>query len=216
MVKRIVFLLGLLLCSYPLISNVVVQKEQQDVVTTYQNQVKMLDDNQVKARLEEAYKYNSGIVTNDYQGDYQVLLNPAGDGVMGSIEIPKINVNLPIYHGTEDETLAKGIGHIYGSSLPVGGEDTHCLLAGHRGLPDSQLLTRLHELEVGDLFNVKVYNQILTYEVCEIRIIKPEDVAVLTIQPGRDLISLITCTPYGINTYRLVVTGERTEGNEGL
>ena len=131
--------------------------------------------------------------------------------VMAIIEIPKINVELPIYQGTDKATLAKGVGHICGSDLPIGGEGTHSLLAGHRGLPNAQLFTRLNELEVGDEFYIHLHETKLAYEVCQISVIKPEDTSGLGAQEGRDLISLITCTPYGINTHRLVVTGERKE-----
>lgn len=133
------------------------------------------------------------------------------EGVIAILEIPEIELELPIYHGTEEETLAKGIGHIAGSNLPVGGESTHCLLAGHRGLPNAELFTRLNELEVGDVFVIKINGSKLSYVVCDVFVIKPEDTSKLCVQEGRDLVSLITCTPYGINTHRLVVTGERKE-----
>lgn len=133
------------------------------------------------------------------------------EGVIAILEIPKLNLELPIYEGTEEETLQKGIGRITESSLLAGGESAHCLLAGHRGLPNAQLFTRLNELEVGDEFVIYIKEEKLTYEVCEISIIKPEDTGGLGVQEGRDLVSLITCTPYGINTHRLVVTGERKE-----
>ena len=130
---------------------------------------------------------------------------------MGSIEIPSINVNLPIYHGTSDEVLSAGVGHLNGSSLPIGGVNTKSILTAHRGLPSSKLFTRLDELVEGDLFFIRVLNETLAYKVNDIQVIEPEDVAGLEIEEGKDLVSLITCTPYGLNTHRLVVTGERTE-----
>ena len=130
---------------------------------------------------------------------------------MGSIEIPSININLPIYHGTSDEVLSAGVGHLNESSLPVGGINTRSVLTGHRGLPNSKLFTRLDELEIGDLFFIRVLNETLAYKVSDIEVIEPEDVSGLEIEAGKDLVSLITCTPYGLNTHRLVVTGERTE-----
>ena len=130
---------------------------------------------------------------------------------MAILEIPEIDLELPIYHGTEEEILQKGVGHMTESDLPVGGESTHCLLAGHRGLPNALLFTRLNELEVGDEFVINLSGIRHAYVVCNISVIKPEDTRELGVQEGRDLISLITCTPYGINTHRLVVTGERKE-----
>ena len=160
------------------------------------------------------WQANGIIVGNMEQGilgeeSYQKQLNLSGTGMMGTISIPKINVNLPIYHGVEEEVLVNGVGHLPESSLPVGGENTHCLLTGHRGLPNTKLFTRLDEMETGDLFFVTVCGEKLAYQVSEIEIIHPEDVEGLGIQAEKDLVSLITCTPYGLNTKRLVVTGER-------
>ena len=134
---------------------------------------------------------------------------------MGTLQIPKINVNLPIYHGTDEEVLKNGIGHLQGSSLPVGGENTHCVLTGHRGLPNSKLFTRLDELENGDLFFIDVCGTKMAYQVKNLQIIKPEEVDCLNIEAEKDLVSLVTCTPYGINTHRLVVTGERISYQKG-
>ena len=131
--------------------------------------------------------------------------------VIGILEIPKINLILPIYRGVDDETLEKGIGHLEWSSLPGGGISTHCLLAGHRGLPGAELFTRLNEIKKGDFFYVQVKKEKIAYQVCAVHVIKPEETEGLGIQANRDLVSLITCTPYGINTHRLIVTGERTE-----
>ena len=146
---------------------------------------------------------------------YQELLNLSENGIMGTLQIPKINVNLPIYHGTDEEVLKNGIGHLQGSGLPVGGANTHCVLTGHRGLPNSKLFTRLDELENGDLFFIDVCGTKMAYQVKNLQIIKPEEVDCLNIEAEKDLVSLVTCTPYGINTHRLVVTGERISYQKG-
>ena len=197
------------------------QNYQQSVIKTYQGEMNQTSDAKVQEAKKEAIRYsemlwqaNGIIVGNMEQGilgeeSYQEQLNLSGTGMMGTISIPKINVNLPIYHGVEEEVLVNGVGHLPESSLPVGGENTHCLLTGHRGLPNAKLFTRLDEMETGDLFFVTVCGEKLAYQVSEIDIIHPEDVEGLGIQAEKDLVSLITCTPYGLNTKRLVVTGER-------
>ena len=133
---------------------------------------------------------------------------------MGSLEIPKIDVNLPIYHGTGEEALSSGVGHLKGTSLPIGGSNTHAVLSGHRGLPSSKLLIRMDEIEKGDYFFIKICNQTLAYKVISIKVVDPEDVSSLEIKVNEDLVSLVTCTPYGINTHRLIVTGTRSEYEE--
>lgn len=220
-IRAILFIAGLLLCAYPLIASVMDQNYQQSVIKTYQSEMNQTSDAKVQEAKKEAERYNemlwqaNGIIVgNMEQGilgeeSYQEQLNLSGTGMMGTISIPKINVNLPIYHGVEEEVLVNGVGHLPESSLPVGGENTHCLLTGHRGLPNAKLFTRLDEMETGDLFFVTVCGEKLAYQVSEIDIIHPEDVEGLGIQAEKDLVSLITCTPYGLNTKRLVVTGER-------
>ena len=220
-IRTILFIAGLLLCAYPLIASVMDQNYQQSVLKTYQGEMNQTSDAKVQEAKKEAIRYNemlwqaNGIIVgNMEQGilgeeSYQEQLNLSGTGMMGTISIPKINVNLPIYHGVEEEVLVNGVGHLPESSLPVGGENTHCLLTGHRGLPNAKLFTRLDEMETGDLFFVTVCGEKLAYQVSEIDIIHPEDVEGLGIQAEKDLVSLITCTPYGLNTKRLVVTGER-------
>ena len=220
-IRAILFIAGLLLCAYPLIASVMDQNYQQSVIKTYQSEMNQTSDAKVQEAKKEAERYNemlwqaNGIIVgNMEQGilgeeSYQEQLNLSGTGMMGTISIPKINVNLPIYHGVEEEVLVNGVGHLPESSLPVGGENTHCLLTGHRGLPNAKLFTRLDEMEIGDLFFVTVCGEKLAYQVSEIEIIHPEDVEGLGIQMERDLVSMITCTPYGLNTKRLVVTGER-------
>lgn len=220
LLTKIIFVMGFMICSYPLASNIIEGYYQKDALATYNESV----DNTNTQTLEESYKkseefnnvlFNQRFATIGQGGadilseeSYNSILN-MGNGIMGSVEIPKINVNLPIYHGTSDEVLSVGVGHVYGSSLPVGGINTRSILTGHRGLPNAKLFTRLDEVVEGDLFFVKVLNKTLAYKVSDIMVIEPEDVDSVDIVEGKDLVSLITCTPYGLNTHRLVVTGER-------
>ena len=175
----------------------------------------------MNSMIEEARKYNNllyqsyggvlesqNLLSNDV---YYEQLDLTGTGIMGTLDIPKINVNLPIYHGTDEESLANGIGHLIGTSLPVGGENTHSAISGHRGLPSSKLLVRLDEIEMGDYFFIRVGKETLAYRVCDINVVDPEDTSSLEIESGKDLVSIITCTPYGLNTHRLIVTGTRVE-----
>ena len=220
-IRTILFIAGLLLCAYPLVASVMDQNYQKNVIKTYQDEMNQATDAKVQEAKKEAIRYNemlwqaNGIIVgNMEQGilgeeSYQEQLNLSGTGMMGTISIPKINVNLPIYHGVEEEVLVNGVGHLPESMLPVGGENTNCILTGNRGLPNAKLFTRLYEMETGDLFFLTVCGEKLAYQVSEIDIIHPEDVEGLGIQAEKDLVSLITCTPYGLNTKRLVVTGER-------
>lgn len=219
----IIFVVGFILCSYPLVASLIEQRYLSDTVATYEKDINNSDDGTLEEERLKAEEYNdmlfqsSGILVsgiNDGEGilseeSYNSILNISNTGVMGSIEIPKINVNLPIYHGTSDDTLNSGVGHLEKSSLPIGGENTRTVLTGHRGLPNSKLFTRLDELELGDLFFIRVLNETLAYQVCDIEVIVPEEVDKLSIREGEDLVTLVTCTPYGINTHRLLVTGER-------
>ncbi len=217
----ILFFAGLFLCAYPLVSSFIEQRYQEAAVATYQSKVEATDAARLQQTLEQAQRYNEmlwqtkGVIVSEIQEEilndqnYQEKLKVSKSGIMGAIRIPKINVMLPVYHGTDEEILKNGVGHMQESSLPVGGENTHCLLTGHRGLPNSKLFTRLDELKTGDLFFLETCNEKLAYRVNGIEVIAPEDVDGLGIQAGKDLVSLITCTPYGLNTHRLVVTGER-------
>lgn len=219
--RKLTFVLGLILCSYPLISSIIQQQAQKDTISTYQQMINSSSDSSIEDILAKANEYNE-VLFNSFtslssdklsilsEENYNNTLN-IGDGIMGSIEIPSIEVELPIYHGTSDEVLSAGVGHLNGSSLPVGGVNTKSILTAHRGLPSAKLFTRLDELVEGDLFFIRVLNETLAYKVTDIEVIDPEDVAGLEIEEGKDLVSLITCTPYGLNTHRLVVTGERTE-----
>lgn len=224
-IRIAVFVLGFVLCSYPLFSGIMEGYTQRNAVSTYNSSVEKLDEDKIKEALKDAEKYNSllyqtmgALVGNSGEvlnhENYEKLLNVTGTGVMGTIEIPKINVDLPIYHGTSDEVLSRGVGHVEETSLPVGGKNTRSVITGHRGLPTSKLFTRLDELKKGDLFYIRVCGQTLAYQINDIQEIKPEEVDKLEIEPDQDLVSLITCTPYGINTHRLVVTGERVDYSE--
>lgn len=219
----VIFLIGFLMCSYPLVSSLIEQRYQKDTVATHEKAVKESDEDTKEGILKEAENYNSmlyqteGIVVGNIndgilsEESYNSILNLSGNGVMGSVEIPKINVNLPIYHGTSNEVLNIGVGHVKQSSLPIGGINARTILTGHRGLPNSKLFTRLDEMVVGDLFFIRVLDDTLAYQVCDIEVIEPDEVEKLGIKEGRDLATLLTCTPYGINTHRLIITGERVE-----
>lgn len=221
--SALVFIIGFILCSYPLASNMVERQYQKDAVATYTKKVESFEKRDTRKYLDEANAYNrmlyqsagmeAGELDNSIlsENSYYDILNISGTGVMGSIEIPKINVNLPIYHGTSEEVLSTGAGHLERSSFPVGGANTRAVLTGHRGLPNSKLFTRLDELEIGDLFFLDVLDETLAYKVIDIEIIEPENTDVLNIVPDKELVTLITCTPYGINSHRLLVTGERIE-----
>lgn len=222
---RIIFLAGFLLLLYPLISNMVQQRQQSGAVASYDSAVSNRSEEEIQEILNQATEYNNmlfqsnGAIVDNMDTSilsdesYNSLLNQA-NGIMGSIEIPKIDVDLPIYHGTEDDILSVGVGHIQGTSLPVGGENTHCVLSGHRGLPGSSLFTRLDEMKEGDLFFLSVMGETLAYKVYDIQVVDPDNTEVLEITAGKDDVSLVTCTPYGLNTHRLVVTGERVPYEE--
>jgi sortase A len=214
----VVFLVGLGLILYPTISDAYNAVHQTQAVVDYSQAIATLDEDRYADILAQAQAYNetlaqkgytSFVLSEEEQAEYESMLDV--DVVMGYIEIPSIRVVLPIYHGTSDEVLAAGVGHVEGSSLPVGGESTHCVLSGHRGLPSSKLFTDLDKLVVGDVFMLQVLDETLTYEVDQIRIVEPEDIDELAIVPGEDYCTLVTCTPYGINTQRLLVRGHRIE-----
>ena len=220
-ISKILFVVGFLLLSYPLVEGFNQRQYHRDAVATYQSSVDDISKEDIKKELKKSNEYNSilfqtqGYVINDSNTDmlsdksYNSLLNQSDKGIMGSIEIPKIDVDLPIYHGTSEEVLSIGVGHQQGSSLPVGGENTRCILSGHRGLPSSKLFTRLDEMKEGDLFFLKVMNETLAYKVSKVEVVEPNDISVFEIPAGKDECSLVTCTPYGLNTQRLIVTGER-------
>ena len=214
--RNLLFWAGFLICIFPVISNIVEQQRQADAVATYRQTMEKEDEKEIEEKWRQANEYNEmlfqakgGIVEETEEKKYEELLNIHGTDIMGSLEIPKIQVELPIYHGTADEVLSNGIGHLEGTSLPIGGENTHSVLTGHRGLPSSKLLVRLDEMKIGDLFFIHTYKEVMAYKVEEIMVVKPEDTAWMEIKGEKDLVSLVTCTPFGINSHRLIVTGHR-------
>ena len=226
--RILVFAIAFCICKYHIAGSLIQRVRQQNLLSSYEKVEEKIDTETIESELEKAREYNSTLYQTQgvYVGDeaasilsdesYESLLNLTDSGIMGRIEIPKINVDLPIYHGTEDDVLSKGIGHFKPSSLPVGGKSTRSVLTGHRGLPSSKLFTRLDEMEEGDYFFIEVCNETLAYKVNEIIEIKPEELSQLQIEPDKDLVTLVTCTPYGINTHRLLVTGERVPYKESI
>ena len=214
---------GLCLLLYPSVSDWWNSMHSSRAVANYTEEVEALDEGKYDEMLAAAASYNEGLLSRatDYaltegqQAEYESLLDLDGSGIMGYIEIPSINVSLPIYHGTSDSVLQVGVGHLEWSSLPVGGEGTHCVLSGHRGLPSAKLFTNLDRLVEGDRFTIRVLGESLVYEVDQVLIVEPDDVSALAVVEGRDLCTLVTCTPYGINSHRLLVRGHRVEPEAG-
>lgn len=215
----LVLLAGVSLLLYPTVSNYWNARHASRAVANYTQEVQALDRDAYDRMLAEAAAYNRSLLTREnafaltdaQQAQYDRLLDISGTGVMGYIEIPSINVSLPVCHGTSDSVLQIAVGHLSWTSLPVGGAGTHCVLSGHRGLPSAKLFTNLDRLVEGDTFVIRVLDESLTYEVDQILIVEPEDVTALQIEPGKDLCTLVTCTPYGINSHRLLVRGHRVE-----
>lgn len=214
----LVFLVGLSVLLYPTISNFVNERHQSRAIAAYDDAVSEMTEEDYTAYFKAARKYNKKLAADPeafYEPDkiegYEDILDVSGTGIMGYISIDKINVELPIYHGTSDGVLEIAAGHLQGTSLPVGGKSTHCVLSAHRGLPSAKLFTDLDEMEEGDTFQITVLNKVMTYEVDKISIVLPEEVDLLQITDGKDYCTLMTCTPYGINTHRLLVRGHRTK-----
>ncbi len=213
-----VFLVGLSLLLYPTVSSYINSLHQSRAISVYNDEVANANDEIYEQMFSDARAYNaeraakdSFTLSEEEEARYRSLLSIGASGVIGYIEIPKINCYLPIYHGTSDSALQNGVGHLEWSSLPVGGEGSHCVLSGHRALPNARLFTDLDQLEQGDIFTLEILNETLAYEVTQIRIVEPHEVGSLAIQEGEDLCTLVTCTPYGINSHRLLITGKRTE-----
>jgi sortase A len=215
----LIFLTGLCLLLYPTFSNWWNSFHQSRAIAAYVEAVDDLTLAQQEQLLEEALAYNQKlsvqgnafVLNQAATEEYYSILDVSGTGIMGYIYIQKINVSLPVYHGTEEAVLQVAVGHLEGTSLPVGGEGTHCVLSGHRGLPSAKLFSDLDELEVGDTFTLTVLNQTATYQVDQIRIVDPDDISELQIEKGQDYCTLVTCTPYGVNSHRLLVRGLRIE-----
>ncbi len=218
MILVIILILGISLLLYPSISEYINAKHQTKIIQNYVSRTENMTKDERQHFIDEAREYNHQIFLTEhvfYQPGlvpgYKDTLDITGTGIMGYIEIDKLGVELPIYHTVDDDILQTAIGHLPGTSLPVGGEGTHAVLSGHRGLPSARLFTNLDEMEVGDHFRIVVLTQVYTYQVDRIKIVRPIDVDDLQIVPGQDYCTLMTCTPYGINSHRLLVRGVRVE-----
>lgn len=217
----LIFLVGLSVMLYPTVSDYVNRKNQSRAVASYSEEVENLSDVDYQAYFDAADDYNRRLAETpdafyrpEEVSGYTDTLDVSGTGIMGYITISKIGVELPVYHGTSDGVLQVAAGHLEGSSLPVGGAGTHAVISAHRGLPSAKLFTNLDELEVGDTFTITVLDRVLTYEVDQISIVLPTETDLLQPVEGKDYVTLMTCTPYGINTHRLLVRGKRIENAE--
>ena len=217
----LIFLVGLSVMLYPTVSDYINQKNQSRAVASYSEEVENLSDVDYQAYFDAADGYNRRLAETpdafyrpEQVSGYTDTLDVSGTGIMGYITIPKIGVELPVYHGTSDGVLQVAAGHLEGSSLPVGGAGTHAVISAHRGLPSAKLFTNLDELEVGDTFTITVLDRVLTYEVDQVSIVLPTETDLLQPVEGKDYVTLMTCTPYGINTHRLLVRGKRIENAE--
>lgn len=218
----IVLLLGIAILLYPTLSDYWNSFHQSKAIANYIEQMEAVDQTDYDYEWMRARAYNEGLKykanrftldESEYE-EYESLLNLMGSGIMGYIEVPRINCTLPIYHGTDEAVLQIGIGHIEGTSLPTGEIGDHTVLSGHRGLPSAKLFTDLDKMEIGDDFVIRVMNEIMTYQVDQILIVLPEELDALALDPEQDYCTLVTCTPYGVNTHRLLVRGHRTENAE--
>ena len=217
----LIFVLGLGIMLYPAIANYVNARSQTVAIDHYE-EAAQANAAYYEQLLEQAQAFNGEIfengglvnLTDAQKAEYETMLNLNGDGVMGYIEIPRLDLKLSIGHGTEEDVLQRMVGHIEGSSLPVGGESTHAVLSAHRGLPTAKLFSDLDLMQIGDRFMIHTLNQTLTYQVDQITVILPEEIEALAIEPGQDYVTLMTCTPYAVNTHRLLVRGVRVENAE--
>lgn len=216
----VMLLLGFAIMLYPVYSDILNRRENEQALTVYEKNVNSLDNTQYKEILRQAHEYNKrlaalpdGLFNPDPAGDYDNTLKVGGTDIMGYVTIEKIDVHLPVYHGTSDEVLAVGAGHLKGSSMPVGGESTHAVITSHRGLPSARLFTDLDQLVIGDRFTITVLGETLTYEVDKIEIILPTEWEHFEIVEGEDLVTLFTCTPYAVNSHRLIVRGHRVKNS---
>lgn len=221
-VLMLIFVVGFSLILYPTVSDYWNSLHQSKAIATYSESVSKLDENEYKEILQQARWFNEYVKNNCVGGSlneeqlkiYNEILDVSGTGVMGYIDIPSIDVSLPIYHTVDEDVLQIAVGHIEWSSLPIGGEGTHCVLSGHRGLPSAKLFTNLDKLDEGDTFMLHVLNETLTYEVDQILIVEPKDVKSLAISDNEDFCTLVTCTPYGVNSHRILVRGHRVENTK--
>lgn len=219
LILSFLLLVGIGLLLYPTISNYWNSLVQSKAIATYVEEMNNIDNDEYQQLINEANEYNKKLLNNrtrwlmsdeDIKNYYNTFV-VSSTGVMGYIEIPQINVSLPIYHGVSDEVLQVAIGHIEATSFPIGGKGTHCVLSGHRGLPSAKLFTDLDKMVVGDVFIIRVLNETLTYEVDQILIVEPDNIDGLEIDKERDYCTLVTCTPYGVNSHRMLVRGHRVE-----
>lgn len=218
----LVFVVGLSLMLYPAVSDAWNSRHQSQAIASYDSSVSAMSQVSYDQAWAEARAYNETLLnkenryflSDEESAKYESLLDVTGTGVMGYIEIPALNCSLPVYHGTDEAVLQVAIGHIAGTSLPVGGIGTHSVLSGHRGLPSAKLFSNLNEMAEGDVFLLHILDEVLTYEVDQILTVLPEEIAALEIDPEADLCTLVTCTPYGVNTHRLLVRGHRVETEE--
>ena len=219
----LIALVGIGLIAYPSFADWWNSFHQSRAVASYAGMVAQLDTAEYDRLISEAEAYNQKLadeglkwtMTAEEQEEYESVLDVTGTGIMGYIDIPKIHITLPIYHGTEDTVLQVAIGHLAGTSLPVGGKRSHCVVSGHRGLPSARLFTDLDKLTEGDIWTINVLNRTLTYEVDQIRVVEPTDLSNLQLKKKKDFCTLVTCTPYGINTHRLLVRGHRIDNPQG-
>ena len=217
----LMMILGAAIMAYPTVSDWWNSFHATQAIANYSRQVEETNTEQLDAMLEAARAYNRTlpekenpfVMSEEEMAEYKSLLDLSGTGLMGYIQIPSLKINIPIYHTTEESVLQVAVGHVEWTSLPVGGESTHSVVSGHRGLPSAKLFTDLDKMKEGDRFTITVLNQTVTYEVDQIRIVEPENIAELSIVPGRDYCTLVTCTPYGINTHRLLIRGTRVEND---
>lgn len=226
--RIIVLLIAFSVLLYPTVSNYLYEKNGARVISSYDENAVRLSESEKQAMLEAARQYNRELLGNielldpfsplkkEVDARYQSLLNTNEAGMMGYIRIPKIDVELPIYHGTEERILQSGVGHFEGTSLPVGGESSHTVLTGHRGLPSKLLFTDLDQMKAGDIFYLKILGETFAYKIDQILTVLPENTKALTIEPGKDYATLVTCTPYAVNTHRLLVRGSRIPYEEAV
>ena len=215
------FFVGLSVLLYPTVSSYWNSKRQSKMVVNYEAMLAAIKEEDVSHFFEEAKEYNerlwaleSPLIDYRQLENYREVLDISGTGMMGYVTIPKISQELPVYHGTDEAVLSEAVGHYEGSSLPIGGKSTHSVVSAHRGLPTATLFTHLDRMEIGDTFSFKILNRTFTYEVDQIRIVEPNDISLIGIEEGKDYCTLLTCTPYGINTQRLLVRGHQVDTNQ--
>lgn len=216
----VIFICGLSLFLYPTISNIYNEYLNKQLIGDYKETFENIKPHEFDKALKDAQNYrdnmNNPEKLEELNLTYENVLNLADNGIMGYIEIPKISVSLVIYHSIEENVLQKGIGHVPESSLPIGGESTHCVLAGHTGLPSAKLLTNIDHLKIGDTFYLHVLNEVLEYQIDDVSVVEPDEVSRLNVISGKDCVTLVTCTPYGVNSHRLLVRGVRVQQGENL